>query len=114
MAKRRPEPPARQPKPATAVAPAATSATSYTNLWICLALILATFAVYAQVRHFEFVNFDDPDYVAGNPHVRGGITLDNIGWAFTSGEAANWFPVTRLSHLLDVQLFSDCGADGIT
>lgn len=29
----------------------------------------------------------------------------DIRWAFTSGEAANWFPVTRLSHILDCQLF---------
>jgi hypothetical protein len=62
------------------------------------------FSVYAQVRHFEFLNFDDPDYVSGNPHVRHGITLGGVRWAFTSGEAANWFPVTRLSHMLDVQL----------
>jgi tetratricopeptide (TPR) repeat protein len=75
------------------------------NLWICLALLAATFAVYAQVRHFDFVNFDDPDYAANNPHVRHGITPEGLEWAFTSGEAANWFPLTRLSHLLDGQLF---------
>lgn len=55
--------------------------------------------------HFAFVNFDDPDYVAQNAHVRAGLTLPDIGWAFTSGEAANWFPVTWLSHMLDCQLF---------
>jgi len=70
-----------------------------------LALFLATFAVYAQVRHFDFVNFDDPDYVTGNLHVRNGITPNGIVWALTSGDAANWFPVTRLSHMLDCQLF---------
>src|SRR5208282_6000361 len=40
-----------------------------------------------------------------NRHVRAGITTEGIAWAFTSGEAANWFPVTRLSHMLDYQLF---------
>lgn len=75
------------------------------NLWICLALFAATFAVYAQVRHFDFVNFDDPDYAANNPHVRHGITPEGLKWAFTSGEASNWFPLTRLSHMLDGQLF---------
>jgi len=73
--------------------------------WIYAALLLATFAVYAQVAQFDFVNFDDPDYVVNNPHVRDGITAKGVQWAFTSGEAANWFPVTRLSHMLDVQLF---------
>jgi tetratricopeptide (TPR) repeat protein len=70
------------------------------NLWIYLALFVATFAVYAQVGQFDFVNFDDPEYVAHQ-----GITPERLEWAFTSGEAANWFPITRLSHLLDFQLF---------
>jgi len=61
--------------------------------------------LYAPVRRFEFVNFDDPEYVTRNIHVRGGVTLPGLGWALTSGEAANWFPVTRLSHMLDSQLF---------
>jgi len=72
---------------------------------IYLLLILAILTVYSQVIHFDFVNFDDPDYIANNSHVRQGITADGIEWALTSTEAANWFPVTRLSHMLDVQLF---------
>jgi len=51
------------------------------------------------------VNFDDPEYVTRNIHVRGGVTARGIEWALTSGDAANWFPVTRLSHLVDGQLF---------
>ena len=35
-----------------------------TREWcVYLLLFLATFAVYSQVRHFDFVNFDDPEYV---------------------------------------------------
>jgi protein O-mannosyl-transferase len=75
------------------------------NLWICLTLLLFTFAVYAPVAGFDFVNFDDPEMVAANAHVQQGITLAGTKWAFTSTEAANWFPVTRLSYLLDDQLF---------
>jgi tetratricopeptide (TPR) repeat protein len=75
------------------------------DLWIYLALFLATFAVYGQVRQFSFTNFDDPEYVTDNPHVRAGITPEGVKWAFTSGDAANWFPATRLSHMLDCQLF---------
>ena len=37
--------------------------------------------------------------------MRGGLTLANVEWALTSGDAANWFPLTRLSHLVDSQLF---------
>jgi tetratricopeptide (TPR) repeat protein len=61
--------------------------------------------IYAPVYPFGFVNFDDPDYVTDNPHVRDGLTKDSVVWAVTSTDAANWFPVTRLSHLLDVELF---------
>jgi protein O-mannosyl-transferase len=43
--------------------------------------------------------------VTRNVHVRGGLTPPGLAWAIASGEAANWFPVTRLSHMLDSQLF---------
>jgi tetratricopeptide (TPR) repeat protein len=66
---------------------------------------LATLLIYLPVYSFGFVNFDDPDYVTNNSHVQKGLTTDSIVWAATSTEAANWFPVTRLSHLLDVQIF---------
>lgn len=73
-------------------------------------MLLVTFAVYAQVRHFDFVNYDDPDYTFGNPHVRQGLTPQGLEWALTSREAANWFPLTWVSHMLDCQLFgSDSG-----
>lgn len=78
---------------------------SRSNLWIYLVLALTTLLVYAQVVRFDFLNFDDPDYVSQNIHVRGGITWAGVRWAFTSTDAANWFPVTRLSHMLDGQLF---------
>ena len=74
-------------------------------VWIYAALLAATFAVYARVGQFDFVNFDDPEYVTGSPQVRAGITVAGVKWAFTSVEAANWFPLTRLSHMLDCQLF---------
>ncbi len=85
------------------------------DLLICLALLIATFAVYAQVRHFEFVNLDDSAYTSGNLLVRRGITLEGLKWALTSQDAANWFPATRISHMLDCQFFGlDSGWHHIT
>ncbi len=85
---------------------------SRTSLWICLALALATLAVYSQVRHFDFVNYDDPDYSTTNPHLRAGLTIENAAWAFTSSYAANWIPLTWISHMLDRELFGwNAGAD---
>ncbi|MGO9231642.1 MAG: glycosyltransferase family 39 protein, partial [Bryobacteraceae bacterium] len=72
---------------------------------VYLLLLLATFAIYSQVWHFEFVNFDDPEYVTQNNHVRAGLTWDGLAWAFTSNDAENWFPLTRISHMADYQLF---------
>jgi protein O-mannosyl-transferase len=74
-------------------------------LGISLVLFLTTLLVYTPVYSFGFVNFDDPEYVTDNPQVRKGLTMDGIIWAGTSTERANWFPVTRLSHLLDVEVF---------
>ena len=58
--------------------------------------------VYAQVRHFEFVFLDDPVYVVENSHVQQGLSWQGVKWAFTTGAAGNWHPVTWLSHMLDV------------
>ncbi len=70
---------------------------------ICLALLLATLAVFAPVSGSDFVNYDDPEFVRDNPHVPAGLTRESLAWAITSTESANWFPVTRLSYLLDAQ-----------
>jgi len=75
------------------------------NLFISVALFSLTLILFFQVRDFGFINYDDPFYVSHNIHVRQGLTADTIRWAFTSTEGANWYPVTRLSHLLDAQLF---------
>ena len=40
-----------------------------------------------------------------NPHVRAGLNAAGIAWAFTASYAANWHPLTWLSHMLDVELF---------
>jgi hypothetical protein len=72
---------------------------------ICLALALGTFALYQPVAHHEFVSYDDPDYVLNNPQVRNGLSAEGIVSAFTKSHAANWHPLTWLSHMLDAQLF---------
>lgn len=72
---------------------------------LCLALAAIILAVYAQVSHHPFIDFDDNIYVTENPHVVTGITGENIRWAFTSVESGNWHPLTWLSHMADVQLF---------
>ena len=72
---------------------------------LCLLLVAATFAVYWPVTHYDFVNYDDPDYFTANPHVLSGVTAGNVVWAFTTGHASNWHPLTWLSLMLDVEFF---------
>jgi protein O-mannosyl-transferase len=96
-------------RPHTSPLPASPPDPRCLDLAICLALILATAIVYAPVRNFDFVGYDDPEYITTNRHLRAGLTLKSIKWAFTSGENANWFPLTRLSHLLDFRLFGLSG-----
>lgn len=64
-----------------------------------------TLAVFAPVVSFQFINVDDNLYVTGMTHVQQGLSWRNAAWALTSREAANWHPVTWLSHMLDVTLF---------
>jgi tetratricopeptide (TPR) repeat protein len=74
------------------------------NLGIALVLAAATFALYLRAGGFEFLNYDDPDYVSENPVVAQGLTADGLSWAF-GFHAANWHPLTWLAHMLDVELF---------
>src|SRR5207247_4861133 len=79
--------------------------------FICLGLALVTLLVYVPVFHAQFIGYDDPDYVTGNPHVLSGITVANLRWAFVTNHAANWHPVTWISLMLNSQYFgSGAGA----
>jgi tetratricopeptide (TPR) repeat protein len=72
---------------------------------ICLALAVITTALYWPMTHHVFVNFDDDDYITNNSHVQAGLTWAGVIWAFQTGAAANWHPLTWLSHMLDCQLY---------
>ncbi len=72
---------------------------------LSLLLALLVLLLYNPVTQYGFVNYDDPEYVTGNPHVRAGLTWQTVQWAFSSTEQANWHPLTWLSHAFDYQLF---------
>ena len=75
------------------------------TLTLAGALAVLTIAVYAPVRDFEFLNYDDNLYVVDNAHIGQGLSGDNVLWSLTAFENGNWHPVTLLSHMLDVQVF---------
>ncbi len=72
---------------------------------LSLALVLLTVLAYLPVRGNAFINFDDNHYITDNPHVKAGLGWETVQWAFTTYDAANWHPLTWLSHALDCQLF---------
>jgi tetratricopeptide (TPR) repeat protein len=77
------------------------------TLGLCLALVAAVCAVYGQTAGHEFLLLDDDQYVSANGHVQGGLSAAGVRWAFTAFHAANWHPLTWISHMLDVELFGD-------
>jgi tetratricopeptide (TPR) repeat protein len=72
---------------------------------VCIFLVCATLGAYWRILDSDFVNIDDPMYVTDNRQVQSGLSWQGIWWAFTTGYASNWHPVTWLSHMLDCQLF---------
>jgi lipopolysaccharide biosynthesis regulator YciM len=76
------------------------------NVVLSVLLAVATVALYIPVMGHSFIVLDDREYVVANPHVQTGLSWSTVKWAFTSLEAANWHPLTWLSHALDYQLFA--------
>jgi hypothetical protein len=73
---------------------------------VLLALAAGVLLVYREVGDHAFlVVYDDEEYVTRNAWVRAGLTWGGAAWAFTETHAANWHPLTFLSHMLDVELF---------
>ena len=70
--------------------------------------------VFGSTVRFDFVGLDDRDYVVENPHVLGGLTAENVAWAFTTTEQSNWHPVTWLSLMLDAELGGGPGGYHLT
>jgi tetratricopeptide (TPR) repeat protein len=74
-------------------------------LLIYFVLAVSAMLVFWQVWNFGFANYDDNDYVSENSRVLNGLTIDGFVWAFTTGHAGNWHPLTWLSLMLDCQFF---------
>ncbi len=76
------------------------------KVFLCTLLTAISIALYSPVIRYSFVALDDHDYVTANSHIRAGLSWRTIKWAFTSSTAANWHPLTWMSHALDYQLFA--------
>jgi len=86
-------------------APKAKSSARRQVLGVCFFLVAITWLVFAQTVRYDFVNYDDNEYVYANPAITSGLTPHGIIHAFSGSHARNWHPLTTLSHMLDCQLW---------
>ena len=74
---------------------------------VCVVLAMVTFFTFRDVRSSDFLTYDDLGYILQNQHVRQGLTMQNMAWAFTTFYAANWHPLTWISHMLDWNFYGN-------
>lgn len=111
--------PANQPVPASrgsggsgrglppASVPAPSRDTPARRRAVVAVLFLGTLLLFGRAVFNDFVNYDDPDYVTANAHVRAGLTWAGVRWAFFSSDVSYWHPLTWLSHMADWQLYGE-------
>src|SRR6266542_5637271 len=86
-------------------APKAKSSARRQALGGCIFLVAITWLVFGQTVRYDFVNYDDNEYVYANPNIAHGLTINGVVHAFSGKHSANWHPLTTLSHMLDCQLW---------
>jgi len=67
---------------------------------LAAAVSFATFAVYLRSLQNDLLAWDDNSYVIDNVHIRS-LNASFFRWAFFDFYAANWHPLTWISHALD-------------
>jgi len=72
---------------------------------LCTILAGLTFAVYWQVRNFNFISLDDGLYIYHNKMVQAGLTVKGLEWAFGFNKIAYWHPLTWISHMAVCHFF---------
>src|SRR3954463_16009959 len=74
-------------------------------LMVAAGLALAVLIVFWPVLSFDFVNYDDPEFITENVFVRRGLSMENFKIAWSATFASYWHPLTWLSHMADCQFF---------
>ncbi len=66
-----------------------------------VALVALVAAVYAPVRHHEYLDLDDLPLIVWNPDMEPASLGEALAIAFGKPQVSGWVPVTTLSHQLD-------------
>ena len=75
---------------------------------IPLIIVLGVWVIYWQTREFELLAYDDAEYTVGCPFVKDGLTLLNVGAAFSNFTYGGiWMPLTWISYMMTSTLFGE-------
>lgn len=75
----------------------------FSSKWIVILPVLITIVLFSSFVTFDWLNWDDPDYVLKNPLV-GELTSERIIDNFTSFTIGAYHPITTLSYCIDYSL----------
>jgi len=73
---------------------------------IVILIITFTFMLYVDILLFDFINFDDNTYIYNNPILTNGLTWSSVTWAWTKFGAPYYMPLTRLSFIVDAEIYN--------
>ena len=73
--------------------------------WGAVVLAVLTFAIFAPVIRYDYLQYDDGVYVYENAHVLKGLSMEGLGYAFSTIDGGSWMPLTWLSLMLDQTVF---------
>lgn len=76
------------------------------NLVQIFLLFLCAAALYFPVSQFEFINYDDQQYIV-NDAILKQLSITNLKIIIFEPYLAAWYPLTRLSHAFEYALFGD-------
>ena len=93
-------------KPLPAGAPESIDSRNKITL-IVLSIIIAAVIAYSNLYRNDFINFDDNLYITENAHVKSGLSLEGVKWAFDfeEKEGIYWHPFTWLALMGIHRLF---------
>ena len=78
--------------------------TIHVRYYLAASVSLITFLVYLSSLQNGFVQWDDPEYVSENLHIRS-FNASFLKWAFLEFHSANWHPLTWISHAIDYAIW---------
>ncbi len=74
--------------------------------FMVILIISFTLVLYRDVLFFDFINLDDNTYIYDNPLLTNGLTWTSVHWAWTKFGAPYYMPLTRLSYIIDAEIFN--------